>query len=323
MEFYSVFQVIVSFGALFAGSTTMEGAIDAYVRVMFVSLAVAAAVWLVLFILQGVGLAKMAKNAGVKHRWLAFVPFVDLLYMGRLVGSCDVFGRKMKKPGIYTMAASVVSTVFCLAAVAAEILLFTVYRGNMVPNSEGYTYWELTGFGLFVYNFYRLSDFFLIIFELIYMILLFILLTGLYKKYYAKGYMILSWVGLLFPISRYIVVFVLRNNKAVDYEAYMRAKREEFLRRSRQNPYGPYGGQYGPYNQGGPYGGYNNGPYGGYNNGPYGANGPNAGNQNPGQSGPDDPFSEFAPGASSDSGTKNGGDGESGKGKSGDDDLFN
>lgn len=131
------------------------------------------------------------------------------------------------------------------------------------------------------------------------MILLFILLTGLYKKYYAKGYMILSWVGLLFPISRYIVVFVLRNNKAVDYEAYMRAKREEFLRRSRQNPYGPYGGQYGPYNQGGPYGGYNNGPYGGYNNGPYGANGPNAGNQNPGQSAPDDPFSEFAPGASS------------------------
>lgn len=126
MEFYSVFQVIVSFGALFAGSTTMEGAIDAYVRVMFVSLAVAAAVWLVLFILQGVGLAKMAKNAGVKHRWLAFVPFVDLLYMGRLVGSCDVFGRKMKKPGIYTMAASVVSTVFCLAAVARRN--FAVHR---------------------------------------------------------------------------------------------------------------------------------------------------------------------------------------------------
>ena len=158
------------------------------------------------------------------------------------------------------------------------------------------------------------------------MILLFILLTGLYKKYYAKGYLILSWVGLFLPVSRYIVVFVLRNNKAIDYEAYMRAKREEYMRRNPYGPYGPYGGPYNPGNQGpynqGPYnqGPYNQGPYnqGSYNQGPYGQ----SGNGTPGQSGSaaDDPFAEFAPGASS--GTDASGKGDKKENKD-DDDLFN
>lgn len=74
---------------------------------------------------------------------------------------------------------------------------------------------NLSGFGLYVYNFYRFSDFFIGIFELIYIILLLILLMGLYKRYYAKGYLLLSWLGLFLPVSRYIVVLFCARTKIV------------------------------------------------------------------------------------------------------------
>ncbi len=322
MEFYAIYILISNFGVLF-GSSEGDIAVDATARVLIVSLPIAAAVWLALFILQGVGLFTMAKKAGLKNKWLAFVPFADLILMGKLAGTCSIFGRKVKRSGLYAMLAALVSTLYFAAVIVAQILLFTIYRNDSV---DGSIWTNLTGFGNFVYNFYMISDLLGGIVELIYVILLFILLTGLYKKYYAKGYLILSWVGLFLPVSRYIVVFVLRNNKAIDYEAYMRAKREEYMRRNPYGPYGPYGGPYNPGNQGpynqGPYnqGPYNQGPYnqGPYNQGPYGQ----SGNGTPGQSGSaaDDPFAEFAPGASS--GTDASGKGDKKENKD-DDDLFN
>lgn len=317
MEFYAIYVLISNFGVLF-GSSEGDIAVDATARVLIVSLPIAAAVWLALFILQGVGLFTMAKKAGLKNKWLAFVPFADLILMGKLAGTCSIFGRKVKRSGLYAMLAALVSTLYFAAVIVAQILLFTIYRNDSVAGS---IWTNLTGFGNFVYNFYMISDLLGGIVELIYVILLFILLTGLYKKYYAKGYLILSWVGLFLPVSRYIVVFVLRNNKAIDYEAYMRAKREEYMRRNPYGPYGPYGGPYNPGNQG-PYnqGPYNQGPYnqGPYNQGPYGQ----SGNGTPGQSGSaaDDPFAEFAPGASS--GTDASGKGDKKENKD-DDDLFN
>ena len=165
MELYSVYRVVFTFGLI-----SSDGYVSA--RLFVVTAAVAGAIWLALFILQGVGLYKMAKNVGLRHKWLAFVPFADLVFMGKLAGTCDIFGRKMKRPGLYTMLASVGVSVFCIAAAVAEALLFTKYAGFIVENEQGYQWVNLSGFGLYVYNFYRLSDFFIGIFELVYIILL-------------------------------------------------------------------------------------------------------------------------------------------------------
>ncbi len=103
---------------------------------------------------------------------------------------------------------------------------------------------------------------------------LFVLLLGLYKKYNPKNYVALGFLELFLPLSRYIVIFVLRKRKAVDYEAYMRARREAYMR-YRQQYQNPNGNRYGnPYNN----------PYGN----PY-AN--SASPQNSPK--PEDPFAEF------------------------------
>ncbi len=207
-------------------------------------------------------------------------------------------------------------------------MLYTTYAGDMIQNESGSPQWPgLTGFAMYVRNYYYFSDFIVSIAQLAYTIMLFILLMGLYKKYYARGYLLISWLALLVPASRYVAVFVLRNNKAIDYDAYMRAKREEFMRRQQQNPYGnPY--NRGPYNQGP----YSQNPYGGnpYNQPPdgYGQNNNPSGGQ---KSAPDDPFSEFASGSSSGKNSSdkgNSADGTGGSnpsgtsGGSGGDDLF-
>ncbi|MBP3434327.1 MAG: hypothetical protein J6K50_03545, partial [Clostridia bacterium] len=114
-----------------------------------------------------------------------------------------------------------------------------------------------------------------------------------YKKYYPKNYLVLGMLSLFIPLSRFVIVFVLRNRNAVDYDAYMRARREAYMRQQQQyrNTYGnPYGGGYGsPYNN----------PYGN----PYGGN-PYAQQPRPQQE-PEDPFSEFSGGKSTSSADKN------------------
>ena len=247
-------------------------------------IAIAFAIWLALFSLQGVGLYAMAKRRGMQKRWLAFCPFVNLFYMGKLAGECNVFGQRVKRAGLYTMIAQIVVTVLCGLVIASEIYLYNVCgmptKVALADNPLYYVYdWEnLTGFSATVEKFYEVSDYFIVLVQLVYEILLVILLIGLYKKYAPKNFTVLGVLSFLMPSARYIIVFVLRGRKAIDYEAYMRARREEYMRRSQQ-----YGGYHSPY--GNPYGS----PYGNPYGNPYTQPQPP---QNAPK--PDDPFEEFA-----------------------------
>ncbi len=270
MELLSLYQLFFTFSMMFGGI----GSITA--KTVILSSVLALLIWSALFVLQGVGVSTMAKNRGIGKRYLAFLPFVNLLYLGRLAGDCDFFGHKMKRPGLYAMIAQIAATLFYALLCSAEAVLFTKYAGNLTINSTtGTIVWTgLTGFAEVINNFYYYwGDMICSITGLIYEILVFLIMISLLKKYYAKGYMMLSIVQLFFPMARYIIVFAVRNNKAIDYNEYMRAKYDAYMRRAYQNgnPYGapPYGNPYGN-------------PYG---TPPYG--------QNQGQAAPQDPFSEF------------------------------
>ena len=207
--------------------------------------------WSVLFVLQGVGLYTMAKKRKISKGWLAFIPIANMYLIGKLVGDCDVFGHKVKRLGVYTTIAYALSTVVCFLVIAAELYLYAV-EGTPTWRDEGANlFWTgLSGFSLTVLQFYEISSLIVSIIVLVYDIMLFLLLTGLYKKYNPRNYLFLSMLVLLVPLSPYIVIFTLRKRKAVDYEAYMRAQREEFFRRQQQyrntygNPQNPYGNIY-------------------------------------------------------------------------------
>ena len=119
-----------------------------------------------------------------------------------------------------------------------------------------------------------------------------------YRKYYARSPFIMMFLSALFPF-RGIVIFAVRNNAPVDYDAWMRRKMEEFNRRQQQNRPGNYGG-YGGYNGqgGGPNDPGGSGGYGGA--GGQGGTGENpfpdfggANGSGDSGSGSDSPFSDF------------------------------
>ena len=225
--------------------------------------AVSFLIWLAFFVLQGFGLFAMAQKKGLKKPSLAFVPFANLLLIDKLAGDCEIFGHKMKRGGMYAMIAQIVVFVTSLALIFAEGVLFTKYASCVNFNrATGEIIWvELDSLGVALYTFYSVWGSFLhSLFGLAYEVLLFVLMISLLKRYTAKNYMILSMLQLFLPISRYVIIFVVRNNKAIDYDEYKRARYEEYRNRGARygNPYSnPYGRPYGnPYSNpyGNPYG---------------------------------------------------------------------
>ncbi len=285
MEIYTLYGSIVPMVLLFGYLERTQS--------MIVGTIIAIAIVLGFFVLQGFGLLRMAKNRSIGKRFLAFVPFAGTWYIGKLAGECEFFGHKIKRAGLYAMLAQIVTTLFCLLVIAAQTYLIATV-GEPQVDQLGSPYWGgLTGFPVIAERFYTIGSQILFIFELVYQILTVVLLMGLYKKYYPKNYILLGILALFIPLSRYVVIFVLRNRKAINYEEYIRARREAYMRQQQQyyNTYGnPYGNPYGQHQQPGQQNPYNHPP----------------------QNKPEEPFGEFG-------GKKEGAETPSGNGAQGKD----
>ncbi len=234
MEFYNFYQL----GLLFMSWSEN-------VKTYFTGgVIIGVVIWLALFFLQGAGLYVMAKRRGMPKRALAFVPFANIYYLGKIVGECGFFGQKMKRAGLYAMIAQILSVLCSCAYVLSEWYLH-FNHGLPVVVQEGIfstPYWpDLTGFSLVVYKTYVYGLWLLSIFGLIAEILLIVLMVGLYKKYAPANYRLLGVFAFMIPYVRYISIFVLRNRAAIDYEEYMRRQYEAYARYRQQyygNPYG-------------------------------------------------------------------------------------
>ncbi|MBO5479829.1 MAG: hypothetical protein J6A63_01380 [Clostridia bacterium] len=216
---------------------------------LFGGLLTAFAIWTALFILQGIGLYAMGKRRNMKACFTAFIPFVNIWFMGKLAGTCEFFGQKIKRTGVYAMILQIITTLFGATIIAAEIYLYTTH-GAPQMSEQFVPYWTgLTGFSLGVERFYDLGGYIYSICQLVYEIFMLVLIMGILRRYVPKNYMILSFLTLFVPLSRFIIIFVIRKRKAIDYEAYIRARREAYMRSRQQyqNPYGypnPYGNPY-------------------------------------------------------------------------------
>ena len=257
---------------------------------------IAFALWMAAFLLQGFGLYRMAKKAGLSRPWLAFVPFAHVLLVGKLAGDVSFFGHRVRRLGFYTMLVEIVAAVFYVFVSVAMYILF-------VQNGSS---WELysNDFNLYINwnelpvaaqgweQFYRLSDYIVGLLSLIHAIVLLILYMGFYKRYAYRNHFLLSLGGILVPFFNMVAVFVLRKRDPIDYEAILRARREAFRAQQQQQQHNPWQGGYGgPY--GGPYGGSYGNPYGT----PYGNGQGNtsSGSEQPPK--PEDPFGEFSDGS--------------------------
>ena len=257
------------------GAVNGYESLHANTKVLFFAILTAVGVWLALELFLGFGLYRMAKNKGMGKRAMAFIPFVNMIYAGRLAGDCEFFGQRMKHTGVFVMIVQILLFLVGAFTIFVETSLYMTYVPTVMNNSIVFLKengGEPTGrLARFFITYDNVSTMLLSILELAYTVLLFIMASALYRKYAPSSSMFLAFLALFVPVSFPIAVFALRKKQPVDYADYIRKKREAYYRR--------YGG------------GYGNNPYGGN---PYG--GGTYGSRSDGE-----PFSEF--GGSSDGGS--------------------
>lgn len=313
MEFFdwiNVVRFVTSFFTVAEVSTAAEY-LEVLLRIFYISVGVAGGVYLVCLILGGVGMHAMAKKVGMKHSWLAFLPFANTYYAGKLAGETRVFGQKMKRVGLYAMLAEICYVVlggFSLF-VQAELMYHPEYFVDNV-NSQGQylipPYVIDSDVIPMGQRWLTTADLVCEVLNYIsYLVLIFflcVLFYAFFRKYYARGPFLMTFLCAILPL-RGFVIFAVRNNTPVDYDAYMRKKMEQYARAQRgygQGGYDIYGNPIDPGNYGG------NAPGGGADEDPFsdfgGSSAPSGGTPNDGASsgdggnnggGDSNPFPDF------------------------------
>ena len=213
------------------------------------------------FILQGVGLNTMAKKRNMNKRAWAFVPFANTYFMGKLAGECSFFGQKVKRVGLYAMLAQIISFLLNATVIGIGLYFYVMYGDPDDTSVMGVFYWsQLPASENVIYTIFEMSYWIQQIVYFIFEVLMVMLVMGLYKRYVPENYVLLGLLSFFLPIAKNIIIFVIRKRKAIDYDQYMREKREAFFRRQQEyqrrygNPYNnPYGNPYqNPYNQNNP-----------------------------------------------------------------------
>ena len=276
--------------------TQLEAFVAAYRQAMLIGLCIAAGIYLVCLVMGGIGMHVMAKKRGMKGSWMAFLPFLNTLYAGKLAGETNFFGKKVKWMG---GAAALLEFVHVGLSVFSFYILFSFMRPEYcdpITTADG-----LFGGAEFVSSKLPVGMRWMLTADtvceiLTYVFYLFLLLAmcmmfySFYRKYYARSPFIMMFLSALLPF-RGFVLFAVRNNTPVDYDAWMRQRMEEFSRRQQQGRpgnYGGYGGYSGPQDGSGTYGdsAQGNEPFSDFE-------GPNSSNGSNGSGGGDSPFSDF------------------------------
>ncbi len=261
MEFFtwmSFPQVFIQF-FLSLEDGDIESVIAYEKKVLMISLIVAAGLYLIGHLFGGFGLYKMAKRAGDKCAWMAFVPVLNTYLSGRLAGETTIFGVKVKHMGLYTAIAELLYillniSVLTIGSILANpawnrVTVQTVGGSEIITGTEYVT--EQIPLGI---RWLPTAEFALqIVTDIWSFVLLFMfifLYTSFFRKYYARGPLMMAFICSFFPVRGY-VLFAVRNNTPVDYNQWM----QDRIRMMQRGPYGgsqpPYGNP--PYDP--PYGG--------------------------------------------------------------------
>lgn len=254
MEFFEWIGIPQSVLSLFAFDvSSVEEVLAIEMRTMVICLWVAAGIYLVGHLLGGFGLFRIAKRAGEKLAWMAFVPFLNTYLAGKIAGETSVFGIKCKRFGLYAAIAEFLYVALNVFVLVLSMLLLSrpewhefVYASDGVVVGTEYVT-DAIPVGLRWMPTAELAV--TIVADVLYFVMLFlfcVMFYAFFRKYYAKGPFIMTFLCSLLPF-RGFVLFAVRNNAPVDYNAWM-AERYRRYQAQQQQMYGrpPYNP---PYNQ--------------------------------------------------------------------------
>ncbi len=269
MEFFSwmvdPLQIIDFFS--FSKNSTFDAAMSHVIEVVTIEFWIAVGLYLLGHIFGGFGLYKLAKRAGDKFAWMAFVPILNTYLSGRLAGETKVFGAKCKRLGLYV---SLIEILYIAISAFMLVLSFCMLRGAFIDISDrqlsdGTIVRILTFKSVetvpvnirWIMKAYDIIYFIKLFWYFVTLVTFIMLYSAFFRKYYARSPFTMAFLCSFFPVRGY-VLFAVRNNAAIDYDQWMQANIRRMQQQQAQQyggPQPPYGGSYGGNSYGGPQGG--------------------------------------------------------------------
>ena len=256
MEFFELLYYSLSFYDIFSPANNSDP-----FTVLWVSMIVAGVLFVAVYVLQAIALWTISGREGYKHRWMAFIPFLNTYYIG-------VLSDKNRFYNMSSKALSLALAIVELLLVAGYIVYYAVagiiYAGGLYEIQTqtvtimGQTQTIAVGYisssriagTWFAWVFDYLEGYVLVWINLAYILLNVFVVISFFQTYACRRYVLMSFASVLFPVKG-VLMFAVRNNKGMNYRDYVRGEQ-----RRRYEMYQQYTSQ----NGGNPYGGYN--PYG-------------------------------------------------------------
>lgn len=223
---------------------------------VWICMIVGGACFLAVYVFQSIGLFTIARREGYKHKWMAFIPFFSTYYIGVCGQKNRFFNIDTKKIAIAAAVTEVVLfalyTVYYVAYMQLEAnnLFETVARVGetgetstqniFLPATFGEEHPDYAWAG-WCYNYLSII---ISVLELLYLFVLVVVLNCFFQTFSARHYFLFTLACVFFPIQG-IMIFAVRNNKAMNYSEYVRRMQEQAYRqyRDQQNVYrNPYEG---------------------------------------------------------------------------------
>jgi hypothetical protein len=190
---------------------------------------IALGAYLVIFAFRAVGLFTLARRAGIRHTWFAFVPLLNSYLLGELAGDCSFASLKIKRIGLWYCLSEGVA---CIAYILSDIAVLSLYRNGAMYNSDLGSWVNVADGLAWAQTTDTVMSYVLLVLQLVYIFFFVLAVMSFFRKYAARNAMIFSIGSIFVPIIYSILVFVVRNNAPVDYEQYVRERRETYYRQN-------------------------------------------------------------------------------------------
>ncbi len=184
------------------------------------------------FVFKAVAIRTLAKNKGLDKLYLAWIPFLNYILLGKVVGTCFLFRKKIKNIGvlvaIFTFISFVVYTLLNLGYYINEAGYLFLGIENITKSITGssFVYNWLNGQGLFYMISYYAYGYVVSIPEII---LKTTLIVFVFRKYVPERAFLFIILSMLLEVflqipALGIFLFIIRNRKPMSYDDFLRTR---------------------------------------------------------------------------------------------------
>lgn len=206
---------------LYTVMVSTSGGVLNQTAVFFSLIAIVFAVYAIDFVLMGIGLYHIAKRDGIKHAYLAFIPFANIYFIGKIAGRAKVFGKSVKNIGVYTL---IFFVAYLALSLTSDILLYGENLKGMFVNNDMGVLPEFYG-SFWVDGVLNIA---IIIASLCYIVSNVFMLSTFFLYYANKNRVLYLLLSIFIPISTGLLVFISRKSKRFDFSNYMKMQFDKY-----------------------------------------------------------------------------------------------